>query len=511
MQKNTIAYSAIAGLFLALLFTSPSRSAPGDEVLLSGKEYMRAVSFDLRGKPPTTDDYDQLDADGEIPEVILDEWLDSEEFITRVVRYHRRHFWNNNSGIRLANPNWQIHDGGGIYYVRKQSDKYGRPDVCGDFPASFDFAGRAIQVPQSDGSLDEGWVMVAPYWDLQNPLKVCAMDAQENQFTTTGTQCNTEDSELDPECGCGPNLAWCHTGGLDQPVIAAIDEDLNLRVAELIRQDRSYLDLLTDSRAWVNGPLVHWLKNNSGIISYSPDISHLPYPEERLPDLEYTDTNTWVEVTLGPEQSGIFTSPSYLLRFMSNRARANRFFVQFLCQPFQTPPGGIPTGGNSIPTLNLSKRDGCKYCHALLEPSASTWGRWVKGGAGYLDPDEYPNYDPGCTGGGPNDDCRRHYIRPRSQEEYIYDGWMKAFSFLEERHHEMVDLGPRVLVDQGINDGRISKCVAQKAAEFQLNRELEDSEQEWLQGLATDFESGGWQFKDLMKTIITSSSYRRRP
>ena len=75
----------------------------------------------------------------------------------------------------------------------------------------------------------------------------------------------------------------------------------------------------------------------------------------------------------------------------------------------------------------------------------------------------------------------------------------------------MVDLGPKVLVEQGINDGRLSRCIAKKTAEHHLNRELENSEEEWLLGLAADFEASGWQYKDLVKAIVKSSSYRRLP
>ena len=513
MQGYKQRYGAMLALFLGLLFSHNAHAEPGDEELLSGGTYMRAVSLDLRGKLPTLEEYQQVDANGEIPESLLDEWLGSEDFVERVVNYHKKRFWNRNPETNFTAA--LLYQVDSIHYSPAKSYIYGRAGVCGDFPAEFDEDGRPIQFPQGGGYVDEGWVEVAPYWDPDNPIKICAMDAQENLTSSLGVACNTDQgSYAAADCGCGPNLAWCVDNGyMSIHLTSAMDEDVDRRVAEMIRQERSYIDLLTDNRAWVNGPMTHWLRYTKQRVGYSTDISHLPYDEDILPDLHWTDDDIWVELELGSEQSGVLTAPSFLLRFMSNRSRADRFFNEFLCQPFQAPEGGIPTGDDAVPTLNLSVRDGCKYCHAILEPAAASWGRFVQGGAGYLDPDTYPDYNPDCTSqqDGGSRDCNYHYVIPRNQEEYPYDGWLRAFSFLEERHHHMVELGPKVLVEQGSSDGRLSRCIAKKAAEHHLNRELESREEEWLLELAADFEASGWQYKDLVKAIVKSSSYRRLP
>ena len=493
---------------------------PGDEALLSGTAYLRALSLDVRGHPPTYDEYGQLvDASGVVDaESVLDSWMNGEEeekFVERVVRFHRQRFWNNNEGTEIGYYlfNLAYDSGADIWYnAYKADDIFGRGSqlVCGDFPATLDASGMPMSISEQWGERDEGWVMVEPYWDPENPVKVCAWDAMESLSSVDGIECNTDEGWGRTDCGCGPNLAFCFYTIFRTEVAMAFDEDINRRVAELVREDRPYTDLLMGNRVWVNGPIVDFVTYKKNIWMYGTDFHNIPYQPERMPDLEWSDSNIWVEVELGAEQAGVFTSPAFLMRFMSNRARANRFFNEFLCQPFQTPEGGLPVGGESAQTLNLNERDGCKYCHALLEPTAATWGRWVQGGVGYMDPEVYPSYNAACLYDTNTRDCR-YYVTATTVEEYPYVGYLEVYKFLEERHHPNVDLGPAWLVDQGIQDGRIQRCVAQKAAEHFLGRELEESEDVWLQQLADDFEASGWNYKFLVKGILQSSSYRRIP
>ena len=59
-------------------------------------------------------------------------------------------------------------------------------------------------------------------------------------------------------------------------------------------------------------------------------------------DLRFDESDRWVEIELPEQHAGILTSPAYLLRFQTNRARASRFADAFLCEPFTPPAGGLP-------------------------------------------------------------------------------------------------------------------------------------------------------------------------
>ena len=94
---------------------------------------------------------------------------------------------------------------------------------CGDFEDSTT-NGRIDTRPHpnaelaAEGVVQEGWVWVQPYWNPDQPVKVCAFDAQELaganetnrgllRFPATFGQANRSS-----ECGCGPNLRWCLRG-----------------------------------------------------------------------------------------------------------------------------------------------------------------------------------------------------------------------------------------------------------------------------------------------------------
>ena len=52
--------------------------------------------------------------------------------------------------------------------------------------------------------------------------------------------------------------------------------------------------------------------------------------------------DNWVLIQLDEEHAGVLTRPAYLIRFQTNRGRADRFYTNFLCQPFEPPEEGLP-------------------------------------------------------------------------------------------------------------------------------------------------------------------------
>ncbi|MCA9489901.1 MAG: hypothetical protein KC621_08255, partial [Myxococcales bacterium] len=358
--------------FVASVFAGDvvDATCPADAGWLDGHQHLRALSLDLRGVVPSPEDEARL-VDGEVPEDLVDEWLDSPEFAQRVVRHHRSLLWNNVSNLTLLTNNAYLSSVNGIYWRRNLADEYrGKSEQhCGDFPATLDVNGRPVGIPTGDGGVEEGWVEVHPYWDPDpdGVVKICGFDAQTAETSPLGTDCSSLQGLSDPYCGCGPELRTCAISSYHREVAYGFGEDVDRRVASMIEQDRSYLDLLTGTRGFVNGPMVHFYKYQSEMPGGARFVE-LPVDADVLPDLAFTDSDTWVEVDLGPQHAGVLTSPAWLLRFQTNRARANRFYNSFLCQPFQPPDGGIPEAADGSLTLDLTTRDGCKYCHALLEP-----------------------------------------------------------------------------------------------------------------------------------------------
>ena len=504
-----------AFIAFALAGTASAQEDPLSSPTASGPELLRAVSLDLRGVVPTLDEYRAVQS-GQSVDDMVDAWLDRPEFAERVVKHHRSLVWNNVSGIRLANNRARLTVRNGAWFRNSNSTEFrGRFNQgCSTRDAEFDEFGWPIREEVSPGIYDEGTVWVEPYWDPENPIRVCAFDAMDQRYAPDGTDCASINGVSDDQCGCGPNLDWCMPNIVEREILGAMGADIDHRVRAMVEQDQSYLDLLTNSTGYFNGPLTHFLKNQTGrrgAVRFDPPAVHT----DRLPDLQYTDADA-VPVALGEQHSGVLTSPAWLLRFQTQRSRANQFHNSFLCQPFVPPSSGLPEVSEEDQSLDLTAREGCQYCHALLEPAAAHWGRWSESGGSYLDPVEYPGFSEECdecaTRGGCSSECRTFYVtRELAPEQQPFIGYLVAFEFLEERHMPHVEEGPSLLVNRTAADGRLPECVAEKAVTWLVGREPMAEEEAWIDELATNFATSGFDYKTLIRDIVTSENYRRLP
>ena len=485
--------------------------APAEEVLPADR-YLRALSLDLRGRLPEPEELAEVEVEGEVPEALLDRWLATEDFAQQVVRRHRALLWNNISGTRLISNNAFLGRVGLLHWRRNLATLY-RGDLvpCLDEPAQFDADGRVVPTVVADGVRLEGYVEVSPYWAPEQVIRLCGFDAQVDRMSPDGTDCSTLDAYRDAGCGCGPDLRWCALGANHRQVNDSMAEALDRLVFEVVHADAPYVDLFRSRTAYVNGTLAFFWRHHTGLprMIFEP----VPLEVESLPDLEFTERDTWVKVELPPEHAGILTRPGYLLRFQTNRARANRFYDAFLCQPFQPPAGGLPTSeSEGARDPDLQQRAGCKYCHALLEPSAAHWGRWTESGVGFLDPADFPQTREDCElcarrGLQCSRECRNFYVtRAFSEEEERFLGSLQAYSFRREDHLRNIEVGPRLLAMTGVADGRVPRCVARRALEWLVDGAVEDA---WVGSLARDFVANDYSYRGLVRSIVTDPRYRR--
>lgn len=519
-----------AGIVLhALVRPSPAECLDPElcrpqQTRLDDHGYLRAVSLDLRGRVASPEEHARLEAEGGLSDAMLDEWLASPEFAQRVVRRHRALLWNNISAVtRLYHFRRSLGQSGGLWHQTNRSTEIvyrGGTDAidCRDEPMTRNPDG-SIAV---DATGREGYVMVEPFWAPGTSLKVCGFDAQEARFSPTGTDCSTRAAVGDPGCGCGPNLRWCHTGAVRDAVLRAFAEELEQRVAAHVEADEPYHALLTSRRAFVNGPLTYFWRyhressNNVHLVPEAIDVDALPATAIDGGALAFGDADTWEPATLPEEHAGVLTHPAYLLRFQTNRARANRFFDAFLCQPFQPPEGGIPLDDEvAAAQPDVQQRPGCNYCHAILEPAAAHWGRWTQQGGGFLDPGGFPEFRQECydcsVGVEPcSDACRFNYVtRALSPEEEGNLGRLQAFEFLRPEHRPNVEEGPAGLVRAGLADGRFTACSVRRTAEWLLGRPLEDGEEEWTREITAEFLTSDFRYRDLVRAVVRSETYRR--
>jgi hypothetical protein len=150
-----------------------------------------------------------------------------------------------------------------------------------------------------------------------------------------------------------------------------------------VREDRPYTEVLTARDIEVNGPLSHYLRFQT------QDAQNFIYATKdhdfAVPELAFTD-ETWVGAMREATHAGVLTMPGYLLKFQSNRGRANRFRIDFECQSF-VPPSTLetPAAGCQEDGTNLTARCTCRYCHQQLEPLAAHWGQFSEAGTTFLE------------------------------------------------------------------------------------------------------------------------------
>ena len=489
--------------------------------LLDGTKWLRAVSLDLRGDLPTMEEYRSVRDETVSVEAMVDNFVEGPGFAERVGRHHRQLLWNNVSNVTvLPAPTSLGRDnyGGGSYspyFVRNRATAYrGLAIPCLDEPAVIN-DGVIETTMNADGTRQEGYVWVSPYWAPTTSIKVCAYDAQEREVTGSGFECA---AGSDVQCGCGTNLKWCRLGPINQEITSSLTESLDRLIADILASDRPYTDLFTADEMWINGRLAHFFRHQ--VRKSAPArLSPSPVPTAVLPsesDLAYTDADTWVKVPLESDHAGILTHPAFLLRFQTRRARANQMYNSFLCQPFQPPAEGLPPA-TDVEQLNpdLQRRAGCKYCHALLEPAAAFWGRWAENGGGFLNPASFPPTRDDCltcatTNVGCSTECNRYYqTSALSPAEVPFLGMLGAYTFLDEAHVEHVEAGPSMLALRHVADNRLPECIAEKSAEWLFGRVIAPTDRSMVQELAVDFVASGFSYKELVKAIVTSDVYRR--
>ena len=517
-------------------------------------QLLRRLSLDLRGQVPTYAEYEALEAQQSIPVTTIGSYLASEGFRQTMRRYHEEALWPNVSNIAISNvnailslrtptePALSISSLGRRTLFRGDAlvNTVTHGEQCGDYEqTNFLDGGTFAPDPAfiysetttfADGGsrtvYQEGWRWVTPYWDPTTPVRVCAYDAQETLSTSIGPATVGCDSYLTngrKECGCGPNLEYCYFGTVSRVVLASLREQLNRSVDDVAVNGQPYTDLLLGTKAYVNGPINQWRKTLSNNLSLSR-IYAVADSQEQLALKAFTDTS-FSQVNRGklPNgtefHAGVTSLPAYLLKFQTGRARANRFRMDFMCESFVPPATLTAEAGCKDNTTELTQRCYCQSCHKTLEPLAAYWGQFTEAGTTMMtDLAIFPRQRASCVGSG-NAFCQRFYVTvPGSDragalipyqyaEKTSVDPYRKAAG-------DNIELGPRALAQQIINDGTFARCTAKRVFRYFVKRDMhiagaESEEAELLEQLSSGFEGSGYQLPWLVEQVVSLPQYRR--
>ncbi|MCB9638059.1 MAG: hypothetical protein H6727_04030 [Myxococcales bacterium] len=481
-------------------------------------QYLRRLSLDLRNYPPSQEEAMEVIKAKQVPEALIDKMVQSPEALQRLRNYHRDLLWGNINDLSFIDQDFRLGgDGDKVpLFNRYRSTRYRKHTEeigCLDEPARIE--NGAIQTTCQNGSTlcQEGYVMVSPYWAPDTKIKVCAFDAQETMNAKNAQRedvpCSTRSGVESAFCGCGPNLMWCQSENhrTERTIQEAMVEQMLYLAQSLAKDGKPYTQVLTSNFVVMNGPLAHFWKHQAQTVSeIRLDIDQ----RNTYPDLKFHEKDKWVQVERPAIYSGILTMPAFLLKFATNRSRANRFYQAFLCTEFQAPPDGLPPGQDSChEEPNLMKRCGCKYCHQALEPAASHWGRFFQGGLATLDPEKYPSFLEKCAKAGTNDRfCRDYYFtRPNHPDEEEYRGYLNSYIFADKRMKENIEKGPRNIADQAIQGGAFASCVSRKMWGWFAGDPTPTEER--IKVLSDRFSNSQFKLLDLIKAVVTSPEYKQ--
>jgi len=512
---------------------SPAECAPTESI--DKYRLLRQLSLDLVDRIPTIEEYHALDSLDAVDAATIEALLTSEEYFAQVRGYHRSLIWagleealDAVSGQRRlrrvgATNTWRLSN------LRRFFRGRNNVECLNQLQTQFDANGYPIPINtfsdptcDNDTCIQEGFVMVDPFWDPGNPVKVCAFDAQALAVGQNGQACGP--NTIIQGCGCGPNLQYCLPQPADpthQVVKRSLAEESTRIFEWVVRESHSYFEAFTTDTTFVNGPLVHFytylteaaLQNNGGV-GFETRVTDLP-------PIPFSDADTWMPVQRGDVHAGVLTTPGFHLRFASNRSRVNQFYTAFRCEPFLPSADGLPAETEEIPNPNLRERAGCDACHATIEVAAAHWGRWrTNGHYGYIAQQDVDYDTPraqclGCDGVTKNCNafCNRYFVTQQNaahpDEIDQWEGYPLAREWLSAQEAEMIGYGPAELVATDADRDKIATCTVRTLAERLFGRELTDTESlTWLPQITAEFAASGHNFTDLVRTLIASETYR---
>ncbi|WP_386981521.1 DUF1585 domain-containing protein [Archangium violaceum] len=360
----------------------------------------------------------------------------------------------------------------------------------------------------------------APFWNASAAnVKVCAIEAQERLANPwTMEPCTTARFNGDRSCGCGAGMSRCEApnGSTHTARIEAINDEPELIAESVVRGDEPYFNILTTRRSFLNGPLSEMYRDTQqavGVFSVTP-----PAEPEALPNLPFAQADTWKEYVRDSSHSGVLTTPAFLYRFPTQRARVNHFYAAFLCKSFAPPDNARQPAAEDACNRenNLAKRCGCNYCHATIEPTGAHWGRYAERAALFLKPEQFPRYDPKCRDcaiagntscGG---ECGQYVMQAYDGDGANSLGLLKTYLYRTADEENNIESGPALLVQRMLQTGDLERCAVRRVWQEFLGRPMSVEEQRmYLQPLADDFARDGHRFKALIERVVMSDAYRR--
>jgi hypothetical protein len=550
---------------------------------------LRRIHLVLHGRPPLPADQDELDAatsDAERDAVLaraIDEGLASPDFYERMVDFG--HHWLRNGAF--------LNGAQGDAYWGNASTHLGRCDDASAHPgAYYILAESAARGRTACGVATAPTRDVEPWWAPGTTVTLVG-DAASTAAEVTDSAGARSDCGIADEgyfnmanaagCGCGANAVWCYpaaglnaggdrAGGQRRDVW---DEPARL-VGHLAWHDRPLSDLVLGNYTVATNRMRAWylrFGRQTGLYNaqldgnttwFHPEVGGQPRDpvhtdpadphawrelvvEELAPQLlslsggtrssDPARTLRWdPRVDTGPAPglpfAGVMTMPGPNSSFPRERPRASRFLEIFACRSFDPPPPDVhfPPVGDDLATSGQ-----CMHCHAVMDPVAMAFRRWIYVG-GYVPrsrladladlpvPDDL--YEP----------RRRYALRAwfgagasRWRQNWLPGTTMTPITeaelasspstlFLDTippeytlfGEHTDGTMGPLGFAKVLVSSGEFDRCAVQRIYERIVGRALDPTQEAaYIESLAHELAAGGRVLRPFVRRLLESTEFRR--
>jgi hypothetical protein len=336
-------------------------------------------------------------------------------------------------------------------------------------------------------------------------------------------------------CGCGAGLERCIPGTSDsldpasfnQPFEAPLGREMPFAtntqaesgysrqawaveasafISDIFANDRDFRDMLLSKATVVNGPAAQFYRFFAGGSCCNDTVSYgYTYPTQlldptKLPPLLPHETNKYVRIEdRGPLASGILTMPIFLMKYGTRRARAHILYNAFLCKDF------VSANSSLMPSTepDLTKRSGCKDCHATLEPMSAYFARIRENDWVYLPKEQFPVQNPACKSnkGTIPSFCKNYYDPAFTTDTSAT--LRGAYSSADN-----ADAGPGALAEQLTKSPDFASCVVKNVASSFLGRPLDVDDEPLEEALTKTFVDGGYRVRAVVRAMLKSDQYR---
>ena len=279
---------------------------------------------------------------------------------------------------------------------------------------------------------------------------------------------------------------------------------------DLFASDRDFREVLTGKRTFVNGPLAQFYRSIQQSNCCGPEAAFgmvqetepLFDPKQVPEDLEPQDVSTWKPVEdRGPHAAGLLTTPMFLEKYASPRARAAAITNDFLCKSFLSDVQSLAPSKEP----NLMIRPGCKSCHATLEPLAAYFARVEPSSFVFLPQAQFPVHSTTCKldkNGKLNGNCNALYDAAFADAK----GATLRSAYGSPEHADETPAGAARDIT-GLPE--FGECAVQRVTSSFLGRTTTADDEPLLASLNAVFVRSGYRMKALVRAIMKSDEYRR--